>query len=109
MGLLRRKPIIDARLPCVAACCALACARAQGAEWDLSLDLRAVASDGQTSFLLGGQGKLRFDEDHDGIRLGRLRAAWTQPLGEVFSAHGEVSRWEADDKNPADLTEAYLE
>jgi hypothetical protein len=94
----------------LAVCCALACAgAATAAEWELSLDLRAVASDGRRSFLHDGQGKLRFDEDHQGLQLGRLRAAITQPLGEVFAAHVEASRWDDDDKNPIDLTEAYLE
>jgi hypothetical protein len=85
------------------------CAQAQAADWELSLDLRGVSSDGRESFLDNGQGKLRFDEDHQGIQLGRLRAALDQPLGEVFSAHVEASTWDDDDKNPIDLTEAYLE
>ena len=90
--------------------CALACAgHARAAEWDLALDVRAIVSDGRTSFLDDGLGKFRFDEDHEGIRLGRLRAAWNQPLGEVFAAHVEASTWDGDDKNPIDLTEAYLE
>jgi len=84
-------------------------APACAADWELALDLRAVSSDGRESFLDNGQGKLRFDEDHQGIQLGRLRAAWNQPLGEVFSAHVEASTWDDDDKNPIDLTEAYLE
>jgi hypothetical protein len=79
------------------------------AEWQLALDMRAVSSDGRDSFLDNGQGKLRFDKDHQGVQLGRLRAALTQPLGELFSAHIEASTWDADDKNPIDLTEAYLE
>ena len=87
----------------------VAAAPAHAAEWELALDLRAVSSDGRESFLDNGQGKLRFDEDHQGIQLGRLRAAWNQPLGEVFSAHVEASSWDDDDKNPIDLTEAYLE
>ncbi len=81
----------------------------QAADWQLSLDLRAVSSDGRESFLDNGQGKLRFDEDHQGLQLGRLRAAWSQPIGEVFYAHAEASAWDGDDKNPIDLTEAYLE
>jgi hypothetical protein len=109
MGLLTAYPLAALRLSVAAACCAALCGHARAADWDISLDLRAVSSDGQTSFLENGQGKLRFDADHEGIQLGRLRAAWTQPLGEVFSAHAEVSRWDADDKNPIDLTEAYLE
>jgi len=110
MGLLtptriaRRTP-----LACAASCLLLIAAGARAGDFELSLDLRAVASDGQTSFLDNGLGKLRFDEDHQGIQLGRLRAAWNQPLGEVFSAHVEASSWDGDDKNPIDLTEAYLE
>ncbi|HLA73091.1 MAG TPA: hypothetical protein VK624_16410 [Steroidobacteraceae bacterium] len=84
-------------------------AAAHSADWELALDLRAVSSDGRESFLDNGQGKLRFDADHEGIQLGRVRAALDQPLGEVFSAHVEASVWDADDKNPIDLTEAYLE
>ena len=64
--------------------CAGARIRATRRDWELALDLRAVSSDGRESFLDNGQGKLRFDEDHQGIQLGRLRAAWNQPLGEVF-------------------------
>jgi hypothetical protein len=90
-------------------CGLMACLPALATEWELSLDLRAVVSDGGKSFLDNGQGKLRFDEDHEGLQLGRLRAALKQPLGEVFSLQAEVSTWDADDKNPIDLTEAYLE
>src|SRR5262245_24897814 len=100
MGLLRKR---------LALLCLAGALQAQAADFQLALDLRAVSSDGRMSFLDNGQGKLRFDEDHQGIQLGRLRAAWTQPLCEVFSAHVEASTWDDDDKNPIDLTEAYLE
>jgi hypothetical protein len=94
----------------LAAGCVLACGGvASATEWELSADLRAIASDGRESFLEDGLGKLRYDEDHQGIQLGRLRAALTQPLGEVFSAHLEASRWDGFDKNPIDLTEAWIE
>jgi hypothetical protein len=86
-----------------------ASAAARAADWDLSLDVRALDSDGRRSFLDRGQGKLRFDDDESGIRLGRLRGAWTQPIGEVFSAHVDATSWGDDDKNIVDLTEAYLE
>jgi hypothetical protein len=102
MGLLTRK------LTLLAGALALSVA-AHAADWDLALDVRALKSDGRESFLDNGQGKLRYDADHEGIQLGRLRAALDQPLGEVFSAHVEASMWDLDDKNPLDLTEAYLE
>ncbi|HET7808970.1 MAG TPA: hypothetical protein VFL16_00155 [Steroidobacteraceae bacterium] len=109
MGLLTSTPV-PVRVPLICAAALLWLAgRAQAGDLELSLDLRAVVSDGQRSFLDDGLGKLRFDEDHQGIRLGRLRAAWNQPLGELFSAHLEASRWDDDDKNPIDLTEAYVE
>jgi hypothetical protein len=83
--------------------------RTAASTWDLSLDLRAVDSNGRNTFLDGGLGKLRFDADDSGLQLGRLRAAITQPLGDVFSAHADISSWGGDDKNPLDLTEAYVE
>ena len=91
------------------ACALIASAAANAAKWDFSLDLRAVDSNGRDSYLDGGLAKLRYDDDDSGLHLGRLRAAVTQPLGEVFSAHAEVSGWGDDDKNPIDLTEAFLE
>ena len=51
-------------------------------DWELALDLRAVSSDGRESFLDNGLGKLRFDEDHQGLQPGRLRLA----LGLLTSA-----------------------
>jgi hypothetical protein len=82
---------------------------ARATEWELSLDLRAVESDGRQSYRDRGQGKLRYDDTDDGLHLGRFRAALDQPLGEVFSAHLDASSWGDDDKNPIDLTEAYIQ
>src|SRR5262245_50117280 len=82
---------------------------AHATSYDFSIDVRAVDSNGRNSYLDGGQGKLRYDEDDSGLHLGRLRAAITQPLGEVFALHVDASSWGDDDKNPIDLTEAYLE
>jgi hypothetical protein len=85
-----------------------ALAGAEG-QLDLSVDLRLVAADGRTSYLNGGLGKLRFDEDHDGLQIGRLRAAWNQPIGEKLNLRIDASLWRLDDHNAFDLTEAYLE
>jgi hypothetical protein len=78
-------------------------------QWDLSIDVRAVESDGGKSYLDRGQGKFRYGDDDDGLHLGRFRAALDQPLGEVFAAHVEASSWGDDDRNPIYLTEAFLE
>ncbi len=99
-----------AALSVLAVVCALAAGpQARAGDWDLSFDVRALDSNGHRSFLDSGQGKLRFDDDHSGIRLGRARGAWTERLGEVFSAHLDATSWGDDDKNVVDLTEAYLE
>jgi hypothetical protein len=82
---------------------------AHATDWELSLDLRAVESDGRESFLDRGRGKFRYDDRDDGLHLGRFRAALNQPLGDVFAAHVEASSWGDDDRNPIDLTEAYVE
>ncbi len=82
---------------------------AHATSYDLSIDVRAVESNGRNSYLDAGQGKLRYDEDDSGLHLGRFRAAIDQPLGEVFALHADASSWGDDDKNPIDLTEAYLE
>jgi hypothetical protein len=83
--------------------------KAAATSWELSLDVRAVDSNGRDSFLDGGLGTLRYDEDDTGLHVGRFRAAIDQPIGELLSAHAEVSSWGDDDKNPIDFTEAFLE
>ena len=76
---------------------------------DLSVDLRLIAADGRTSWLDGGLGKLRFDENHDGLQVGRLRAARNQAFGETLNLRIDASLWRLNDYNAFDLTEAYLE
>ncbi len=76
---------------------------------DLSIDSRLVASDGETSYLYGGLGKLRFDAEHDGLQVGRIRGAWHRPLGETLDLHIDASLWRSGDDNAFDLTEVYLE
>jgi len=77
---------------------------------DAELDLRLVAADTDlTSFTDGGLGELRFDEDHDGLRLGRLLLAYQAHLLETLSAEVALSATGDNDKNPIDVTEAFLE
>ena len=87
--------------------CGQECARAT--VWEADLDVRLVASNGERSFVDGGLGTLRYDQDHSGLRLGRARFALSQPLGNVWSLHFDASAWGDRDRNPIDLTEAYLQ
>jgi hypothetical protein len=86
-----------------------ALATAAHAEVEASLDLRLVVSDGRDSFLDGGLGKLRFDDDADGLQGGRMRLAWRGSPGGDLHANVDVSAWSLDDHNVIDLTEAWLE
>jgi hypothetical protein len=88
---------------------ALGANAAFGTDWDLSLDTRLVASDGQKSFLDDGLGALRYGEDRSGIQLGRARFALGQPIGDILALRLDASYWGEHDKNPIDLTEAYFE
>jgi hypothetical protein len=78
-------------------------------EWEIDLDARLVSSDGQKSFFNGGLGTLRYDDTQSGLRLGRARFALSEALGEVWSLRLDASAWADHDRNPVDLTEAYLQ
>jgi hypothetical protein len=83
-------------------------APAYGTDWDLSLDARLVDSDALPPFSQGGFGTTRYGSDEDGLRLGRLRLAITQPLGELWSVHLDASMYDDQGSSPVGLTEAYL-
>lgn len=82
---------------------------AAGVDATFGVDLRYVAADARPSFLGGGLGKLRFDEDHDGLVPGRVWLSGRAALGETWHATLEASAWSTDDTNPVDLTEAFVE
>ena len=82
---------------------------AQAADWELDLDARLVTVDGPPPFIAGGLGSLRYGGDESGLRLGRVRFALSQSLGELLSVHLDASSWGDRDKIPAGLTEAYLQ
>jgi hypothetical protein len=94
---------------CILALALAAASLTHAATWDLSVDLRAANSNGRDSYLDRGQGKLRYGDGDSGVHLDRLRAAWDQPLGDVFASHIEASSWGDEDRNPIDFTEAYIE
>jgi hypothetical protein len=79
------------------------------AEVEASLDLRLIQSDGRNTYLDGGLGKLRFDDDDDGLMLGRARFAWRDSIGGNWHANVDLSAWSLNDHHAIDLTEAWLE
>ena len=91
------------------ALCAVTPGIAWSTDWVLSADMRVVDSDGQHSLFDGGLGELRYDREDDGVQVGRLRAALTQPLGDVWALMLDASYFGQDDAHPLGVTEAYLE
>jgi hypothetical protein len=84
-------------------------ASARAADWEVSLDMRLVNSDADRPFMDGGLGSVRFGRNDSGLQLGRARLALTQQLGELWSAHLDVSAWDNKDRSPVGVTEAYLQ
>ena len=77
-------------------------------DWELSLDGRLVSSDAYPSYMEGGLGTVRFGSEDSGVKLGRVRLAVTQPLGEVWSAHLDASVFDDRGASLLGVTEAYL-
>jgi hypothetical protein len=82
---------------------------AHGTDWDASLDLRLVGADAPAAVADGGLGILRYGDDRDGLQLGRARLALSQDLGDLLSLKVDASAWGQHDRNPLDVTEAYLQ
>jgi hypothetical protein len=78
-------------------------------EFDLSLDLRAVAvSSNQLSFQRGGGGALRYDRQHDGLQLGSLRLGYRSDPLETLRLTAEAVAYGDHDQRIIDLTELAL-
>jgi hypothetical protein len=73
------------------------------------VDLRAVAADGERSFLNGGLGELRFDEQHDGVRLGGIFLGAHHDFFDIVHVTASAVAYADHDRNPLDLTELYAE
>lgn len=91
----------------------LACASAIAGEIDrhrlvIGADLALVAAGSELpSWLHHGNGKLRFDEDHDGLRPSRLFADYRGRLTPSWFLHAVVN-FNDTVSEKLDLTEAYL-
>jgi hypothetical protein len=84
-------------------------ASAHAADWELDLDGRLLSVNGLQPLIDGELGSVRYGGDQSGLRVGRIRFALAQSLGQVWSVHLDASSWGDHDKIPAGLTEAYLQ
>jgi hypothetical protein len=73
-----------------------------------ALDVRWVHATGETSYLNGGLGVLRFDPDHEGFRLGRAFVAPRLRITDIVTLHAVVDAY-GDHGNAVDLSELWAE
>jgi hypothetical protein len=78
-------------------------------DWEIDLDGRLVSVNGLQPFINGELGSTRYGGGESGARIGRVRVALAQTLGEIWSVHLDASSWGDHDKIPVGLTEAYLQ
>ena len=74
-----------------------------------SIDLRWVHSTAETTYLNGGVGTLRFDPDHEDLRLGRAFLVARLRLTDLVTLHAVVDAYGDHDRNPVDLSELWAE
>jgi hypothetical protein len=78
-------------------------------ELTLQVDLRFVDTDVRQSFTSGGLGLGRFDDEHEKLQVGRAFLDYRGRLAETLDLHVTLDAYGDADKNPADVSEAYLE
>jgi hypothetical protein len=73
------------------------------------IDLRLVHTDAAPSYLYGGLGPVRFDDDHDGLRLGRASLALRARISETVTATAVIDAYDDGDINGAGVSEAFVQ
>ena len=76
---------------------------------DGQLDLRWVRSSAGLSYLNGGLGILRFDQEHEDMRFGRAFLASRWRVSDIVTLHAVVDTYGDHDRNPVDLSEVWAE
>jgi hypothetical protein len=76
---------------------------------DGDVDMRWIRATGDLSFLNGGPGILRFDPEHEDIRIGRAFLAPKWRLSDILTVHAVIDAYGDHDRNTVDLSEFYLE
>jgi hypothetical protein len=74
------------------------------------LDVRAVHADTEPSYLYdGGIGPTRFDDNHDGLRLGRASLSARLRIADTVSATAVVDAYGDGEQNPVGVSEAFVQ
>ena len=72
------------------------------------VDLRAVSATALPSYIDGGFGPVRFDDSHDGLRLGRASLAARLHITDTLSATAVVDAYDDGDQDPVGISEAFV-
>lgn len=82
-----------------------------GEPFDLrvGVDIRAVYSDAKDSSLLGGYGHTRFDDDHQGLRLGTAYLAARYRVADTFALYADALGYADGNSSMLDVTQLYLQ
>jgi hypothetical protein len=73
------------------------------------VDLRWVHATGETSYLNGGLGILRFDPQHEDAQFARAFLTSSLRLNDIVSVHAGLDAYGDYGGNPADISEFYLD
>lgn len=93
----------------IAGCWSAAAAAGDRLTVDGQLDLRWIHSTSDQSYLNGGLGTLRFDTDHEDLRLGRAFLASRLRVSDIVTLHAVLDAYGDHDRNPVDLSEFWAE
>jgi hypothetical protein len=74
-----------------------------------AIDVRWIHATGDLSYLNGGMGILRFDPEHEGVRLGRAFLAPRLQITDIFTLHAVIDAYGDYGGNPLDLSEFWAE
>ena len=75
----------------------------------IGVDLRAVSADSSASFVQGGLGRTRFDEHHDGLRLGSAYLAARYRFNDALTLHADALSYGDGHAAAVDVTQLYLQ
>lgn len=79
------------------------------ASFAIGADISLVDTSGHPAWTSGSAGKLRYDEDSDGLTISRMFADYRYRLADTLDAHVMVEVYDDDIGSELDFTQAYLE
>ena len=73
------------------------------------IDISYINSSGYTSWTEGLVGKLRYDDNHEGLMISRAFADYEFQLADTLKGHAAVEAYDDDIGSRIDFTQAYVE